>query len=95
MAGNLTPTPGPWFWAENADGDPVALMDSPRGLYVATSQRNGDANWVDVTEADARLIEAAPDHLDVLRVIAAGGCDIETARMLARLAVRRFEAVTP
>jgi hypothetical protein len=48
-----------------------------------------------VSEADAKLIEAAPDLLDVLRVIAAGGCDIETARMLARLAVRRFEAVTP
>jgi hypothetical protein len=95
MAGNLTPTPGTWFWAENADGTPIALMASPGGRYVATPQANMGDHYVDVSEADAKLIEAAPDHLDVLRVIAAGGCDIETARMLARLAVRRFEAATP
>ena len=88
-------TPGPWYWAEDADGNPIALMSSPRGLFVATPQRSMDANWVNVTDADAELIEAAPDLLDVLRIISAGGCDIETARMLARLAVRRFEAVTP
>lgn len=94
-------TPGRWYWAEDADGNPIALMASPGGRYVATPQDHSGL-YVDVSEADAKLIEVAPDLLDVLRVIAAGDCDIEAARRLALMAIRRtreptrrFEAATP
>ena len=85
-------TPGPWYWAEDSRGIFSSLRALPAGLYVASPMRDGG---IDVSEADARLIEAAPELFAVLQIISAGGCDLETARTLARLAVRRFEAVTP
>jgi hypothetical protein len=85
-------TPGPWYWEEDAEGIPIALKAEVGDFCVVRTMVDGG---IDLSDADARLIEAAPEHFAVLRIIAAGGCDLETARMLARLAVRRFEAVTP
>ena len=63
-------TPGPWFWALDRQNQPTSLMQSGPGNYVICPQADiSDYGlsvnpWNDVSEADARLIAAAPELLD-------------------------------
>lgn len=60
-------TPGPWGWEyyDRNPNRPVAL--SAGGVDVLLSTGNGSAAWAEVSEADQRLIAAAPDLLAELR----------------------------
>ena len=60
-------TPGPWGW-EYYDRNPnraVALSAGSVDVLLATG--TGSAAWAEVSEADQRLIAAAPDMLAELR----------------------------
>jgi hypothetical protein len=67
-------TPGPWVWLER-DHEAQYLYSArePAGGWVLNPQADvGDYGlsvnkWVDVSQADARLIAAAPDLLAVAR----------------------------
>jgi len=68
-------TPAPWFWALDGKDQPTSLMRSGTGDYVASPQADiGDYGlsvdrWIDVSEADALLIAAAPELLAALTEI--------------------------
>lgn len=62
------PTPGPWH-VELARGQSRLAIDDSRGLEIALLTRPHGT-----TNADARLIAAAPDMFDALREFAA--CDL-------------------
>lgn len=55
----MAATPGPWGLSRAIE---VWVMAGP--LHVATIPRAGDGDW---SEANARLIAAAPDLLEALR----------------------------
>lgn len=66
MSENAKHTPGPWEWAHCEDGDYAFLKGD--GAYVLSPENvPGAAAWVDVNDANARLIAAAPDLLEALR----------------------------
>lgn len=66
MAEAAKHTPGPWTWAYCHDGDHAFLKGD--GLYVASPEStSGDATWIDISEANARLIAAAPALLAFAR----------------------------
>lgn len=68
-------TPGPWFWALDADNQPTSLRQSGSGDTVIHPQAEqsdyglSSHEWNDVSEADARLIAAAPDLLEALKAL--------------------------
>jgi hypothetical protein len=68
-------TPRPWFWARDKDNQPTSLMRSGSGDYVICPQSDisdyglSVHSWNDVSDADALLIEAAPDLLKALTAL--------------------------
>lgn len=60
-------TPGPWGWENHPyNGEPIALTGgNDTDVLLATG--SGEQAWLQVNEADARLIAAAPDLLAELR----------------------------
>ena len=89
MSGELKHTPGPWVrdvshgadWGYIRDGEGrmVAVCGIPEGEDLLKHRRNG----TDPTEANARLIAAAPDLLEALKTmhsLMANGCG-ELARL--------------
>ncbi len=67
-------TRSPWFWARDKINQRTNLMRSGTGDYVLSPQADiGDYSlsidyWTDISDADAALIEAAPDLLEALTV---------------------------
>lgn len=66
-------TPGPWVWTMDQFGQDAALRQSGSGSVVAHPQADalglglGVNLWVDVSEANARLIAAAPALVEALK----------------------------
>lgn len=62
-------TPGPWEWVKGSDG--IAFLKGG-GLYVLSPEFSADDErvhvdtWLDVSDANAALIAAAPELLDCL-----------------------------
>ena len=63
-------TPGPW--AIKAQGEPNHYFTLSNGRWLAAIQFNGEL-WVLEQEANARLIAAAPELLEVLMIMDAAG----------------------
>ena len=61
-------TPGPWRWSD--DGYREELV-SPTGAVLRFWAQYADNMGVDVSDADARLIEASPALADLLRRLVA------------------------
>lgn len=65
-----TQTPGPWFWTEDTSGRSTSLRRSGSGdVVVAPDNTPGEYAWLDVSEADASLIAAAPELLEALTAL--------------------------
>jgi hypothetical protein len=65
-----THTPGPWFWTQDRSGYPTSLRRSGSGeVVIQPDNTPGEHAWVDVSEADAALIAAAPDLLEALTAL--------------------------
>lgn len=70
-------TPGPWEWALDRQGQHTSLRQSGSGDSVVHPQVDisnygmSVNEWNDVSDADARLIAAAPELLEALRPFAA------------------------
>jgi hypothetical protein len=91
-------TPGPWRYrqpiSDRLRGQPIrsleVLVDGPNGIYkpYVADVRSLDAAGNDNTEANARLIAAAPDLLAALESIASSGLakDSADARFLCGIA---------
>jgi len=84
-----TPTPGPWEiskWTKRFAIE--ASSDNYRGLMCEVHREDFDP---ETAEANARLIAAAPEMLEMLKNIAAGRYDgaPDTARMRARSIVAK------
>ena len=78
-------TPGPWQTMEVGDDIVRLAVADESGLSVLTVVTEGDAQFAAVySEADARLIAAAPDLLEVLQKIV-NHVDAGTAAILNRL----------
>lgn len=58
-----TPTPGPWTW-EREDSTAMTLQ-APSGTVLSIYESHGGGEHP--TEADASLIAAAPELLDLLK----------------------------
>ena len=90
MSKNPKHTPGPWEWARCDDGDFAFLKGD--GLYVLTPENiPGAAAWVDISEANAALISAAPDLLAALKLAAkwitlGEAADVARAQVVAAIA---------
>ncbi|HJR83475.1 MAG TPA: hypothetical protein VJ775_06065 [Sphingomicrobium sp.] len=67
-------TPGPWFWVVDDSERPTTLRRSGSGDVVIDAQSEqsnyglSTHEWCDVSEADARLIVAAPEMLEALKL---------------------------
>lgn len=62
---NTTHTPGPWATAVVVK-DFVSVIDEKNGQYIADVYYRSDDDGNNETEANARLIAAAPELLDAL-----------------------------
>lgn len=64
-------TPGPWkWWTSNGLNRLTAERGRDGGVLSAVHLRDGFAD-IEVSQADARLIAAAPDLLDVAKMLVA------------------------
>lgn len=63
---NTTHTPGPWATAVVVK-DFVSVIDEKNGQYIADVYYRSDDHGNNETEANARIIAAAPKLLDVLK----------------------------
>lgn len=57
-------TPGPWVWVRRPSGYCEALAGN--GEEVFRADEYAGAAWIAISDADARLIAAAPELLEVL-----------------------------
>lgn len=57
-------TPGPWQWEKR--GGAFRAIEGPSGPSVAVTEEYAGDAWIDVSEANARLIAAAPEMLEAL-----------------------------
>lgn len=90
MADHCKHTPGPW----TLDG-PHQVWAESVGEYVAITAEIEDFDAVprDQAEANARLIAAAPDLLEALK-LAERHCPVNSeAEILARAAIAKAEAI--
>lgn len=76
-------TPGPWMistWSFNpGKGKPASIYAGHEGMdEVAICQFDREPDSPETIEADARLIAAAPDMLEVLRMVRKYGQSGET-----------------
>lgn len=67
-------TPGPWSYAINGEEriagyPPIAIYKADKTEFISQAQ-DGYYDYVAVSEADARLIAAAPEMLEALKQIA-------------------------
>lgn len=88
-------TPAPWEWVRHDDGD-FAYLAGDRRRILSPESAPGESAWIDVSEDDARAIEAVPEliaHLRfavlLLRPWAGGTAQVEAMEAtLAKLGVR-------
>ena len=64
-------TPGPWEWSTNFNGYETVLRGRAGAAVLVPDSRDGAPPWVDVSDDDARLIAAAPDLYEALKLCAA------------------------
>jgi hypothetical protein len=91
MADHCKHTPGPWTLDE-----PHQVWAEAVGEYVAITAEIEDFDTVprDQAEANARLIAAAPDLLEALK-LAERHCPVNSeAEILARAAIAKAETIT-
>jgi hypothetical protein len=58
--------PGPWWWENHPDTDRTIAL-SAHGGDVLLATGDGENCWASISEANMRLIQAAPDLLEALR----------------------------
>lgn len=58
-------TPGPWQWEKR--GGAFRAIEGASGTIVAVTEEYAGDAWIDISEANARLIAAAPELLIELR----------------------------
>lgn len=71
-------TPGPWQWEKR--GGAFRAIEGPSGLSVAVTEEYAGDAWIDVSEANASLIAAAPELLAELEMLSnvVEGCGMAT-----------------
>ncbi len=83
-------TPGPWHWQYHPiENGIVALASATNDVLLSTG--NGDHSWGEVSEANAKIIAAAPDLLSALTATVAA---MEHAKKLLRVAGLTMEGGT-
>lgn len=96
-------TPGPWEWVKDSDG--IAFLKGG-GLYVLSPEFSADDErvhvdtWLDVSDANAALIAAAPELLKALTGLVTffsppGECSMERFERLAAEFYRETGMLAP
>lgn len=75
-------TPGPWSYTENIEA--CIAFGTADGWEVGSAEHETGVAFVPGSEANARLIAAAPDMLEALETIASG--DIVICKPLQQIA---------
>lgn len=80
-------TPGPWTQGSSESGRSCVWLD---GNQEPADQMGHLENWIDCnTEANARLIAAAPEMFEALETIAAGNTNPDEMVEIARAAITK------
>lgn len=87
-------TPGPWLWVHHGTSDRrIALVSTSTDTDVLLCTGSDSQAWGEASEADGRLIQAAPDLLHHLSILAAEdsqcASDWVKKKEAARLAIQR------